>query len=68
MCTLLINFINILHIAYFLFDFSNNNYHCIKVMKINQTSILSQEHAISMPTTWVMACAYSPSGHLVACG
>ena len=66
MCTLLINFINILHIAYFLFNFSNN--HCIKDMRINQTSLLSQEHAISMPTTWVMACAYSPSGHLVACG
>lgn len=28
----------------------------------------NKEHAISMPTTWVMACAYSPSGHLVACG
>lgn len=21
-----------------------------------------------MPTTWVMACAYAPSGNLVACG
>ncbi|XP_031572582.1 guanine nucleotide-binding protein subunit beta-5-like [Actinia tenebrosa] len=28
----------------------------------------NKEHAISMPTTWVMACSYSPSGSLVACG
>ncbi|XP_035229858.1 guanine nucleotide-binding protein subunit beta-2-like isoform X2 [Stegodyphus dumicola] len=28
----------------------------------------SQEHAITMPTTWVMACAYAPSGNMVACG
>ncbi|VEL30743.1 unnamed protein product [Protopolystoma xenopodis] len=28
----------------------------------------SKEYSISMPTTWVLACAYSPSGGLVACG
>ena len=28
----------------------------------------NKEHAITMPTTWVMACAYSPSGNLVAAG
>ncbi|CAG0879185.1 unnamed protein product [Cyprideis torosa] len=28
----------------------------------------NKEHTISMPTTWVMACAYAPSGNLVACG
>ncbi|CAG0914349.1 unnamed protein product [Notodromas monacha] len=28
----------------------------------------NKEHAITMPTTWVMACAYSPSGNQVACG
>ncbi|EDO37631.1 predicted protein [Nematostella vectensis] len=28
----------------------------------------NKEHAISMPTTWVMSCAYSPTGNLVACG
>lgn len=28
----------------------------------------NKEHAISMPTTWVMACAFGPSGNLVACG
>ena len=22
----------------------------------------NKEHAVSMPTTWVMACAYAPSG------
>lgn len=28
----------------------------------------NKEHAITMPTTWVMACAFAPSGNLVACG
>lgn len=28
----------------------------------------NKEHAITMPTTWVMACAYSPSGTAVCCG
>lgn len=28
----------------------------------------NKEHAISMPTTWVMACAFAPSGNMVACG
>lgn len=28
----------------------------------------NKEHALTMPTTWVMACAYSPSGTAVACG
>lgn len=28
----------------------------------------NKEHAVSMPTTWVMACAYAPSGNFVACG
>ncbi|XP_014672249.1 PREDICTED: guanine nucleotide-binding protein subunit beta-5-like [Priapulus caudatus] len=28
----------------------------------------NKEHAIAMPTTWVMACSYAPSGTLVACG
>lgn len=27
-----------------------------------------KEHALTMPTIWVMACAYAPSGTLVACG
>ncbi|CAH8552943.1 unnamed protein product [Heterobilharzia americana] len=29
---------------------------------------VSKEYSISMPTTWVMSCAYSPSGNFVACG
>ena len=29
---------------------------------------VNQEHAVTMPTTWVMACAYGPSGSVVACG
>eukprot|EP00069_Balaena_mysticetus_P009852 bmy_20428T0 len=28
----------------------------------------SQEHAVTMPCTWVMACAYAPSGCAIACG
>ncbi|KAK2169252.1 hypothetical protein NP493_1191g00013 [Ridgeia piscesae] len=28
----------------------------------------NKEHAVTMPTTWVMACAYGPSGTVVACG
>lgn len=28
----------------------------------------SQEQGISMATTWVMACAYSPQGTHIACG
>ncbi|XP_049574666.1 guanine nucleotide-binding protein subunit beta-5b isoform X2 [Syngnathus scovelli] len=29
---------------------------------------LNKEHAMSLPCTWVMACAYAPSGCAVACG
>ena len=28
----------------------------------------SLKHVITMPTTWVLACAYSPSASTVACG
>lgn len=28
----------------------------------------NKEHAVTMTTTWVMACAYAPSGQMVACG
>ena len=28
----------------------------------------NKEHAVTMPTTWVMACAYAPSGSYIACG
>ncbi|XP_074650432.1 guanine nucleotide-binding protein subunit beta-5-like [Tubulanus polymorphus] len=28
----------------------------------------NKEHAVTIPTTWVMACAYGPSGSVVACG
>uniref|UniRef100_A0A914DHK0 WD_REPEATS_REGION domain-containing protein n=1 Tax=Acrobeloides nanus TaxID=290746 RepID=A0A914DHK0_9BILA len=28
----------------------------------------NKEHALTMPTTWVMACAYAPSGQMIACG
>ncbi|XP_061670810.1 guanine nucleotide-binding protein subunit beta-5b [Syngnathoides biaculeatus] len=29
---------------------------------------LNKEHAMSLPCTWAMACAYAPSGCAVACG
>ena len=28
----------------------------------------NKEHIVTMPTTWVMTCAYSPSGQFVTCG
>ena len=28
----------------------------------------NKEHAVTMPTTWVMSCAYGPTGNAVACG
>lgn len=28
----------------------------------------NKEHAVTMPTTWIMGCSYAPSGNLVACG
>lgn len=28
----------------------------------------NKEHAVTMPCTWVMACAYAPSGCAIACG
>jgi len=28
----------------------------------------NKEHVLTLPTTWIMACAYSPSGQFVACG
>lgn len=27
-----------------------------------------QEHALTMPATWIMSCSYSTSGNAVACG
>ncbi|CAG00829.1 unnamed protein product [Tetraodon nigroviridis] len=29
---------------------------------------LNKEHVVSLPCTWVLACAYAPSGCAVACG
>lgn len=28
----------------------------------------NKEHVVTMPTTWVMTCAYAPSGSFVTCG
>ncbi|CAF0913428.1 unnamed protein product [Brachionus calyciflorus] len=28
----------------------------------------NKEHVVTMPTTWVMTCAYGPSGNFVTCG
>lgn len=28
----------------------------------------TKENTIAMPSTWVMACAYAPSGNMIAAG
>lgn len=28
----------------------------------------NKEHVVTMPTTWVMTCAYAPNGNCVTCG
>ena len=28
----------------------------------------NKEHVVTMPTTWVMTCAYAPSGSFITCG
>jgi hypothetical protein len=39
------------------------------VLRLDTLSVFFvQEHAVTMPTTWVMACSYGPSGSVVACG
>lgn len=35
---------------------------------IRDSFTTNMEHAITMPTTWVMSCAFAPSGNIVACG
>uniref|UniRef100_A0A4W5RKE2 Guanine nucleotide binding protein (G protein), beta 5a n=1 Tax=Hucho hucho TaxID=62062 RepID=A0A4W5RKE2_9TELE len=44
-----------------------------RIVSSSQVSVwiivtFSEEHAVTMPCTWVMACAYAPSGCAVACG
>ncbi|XP_054159021.1 guanine nucleotide-binding protein subunit beta-5-like isoform X2 [Oppia nitens] len=54
-------------------DWSYDNRHIVSSSQDGKLIIwdaftTNKEHAITMPTTWVMACAYGPSGNLVACG
>uniref|UniRef100_A0A668A0H1 Myosin VC n=1 Tax=Myripristis murdjan TaxID=586833 RepID=A0A668A0H1_9TELE len=41
---------------------------CKDKRRIVSSSQVRNEHAVTMPCTWVMACAYAPSGCAVACG
>ncbi|CAG2108836.1 unnamed protein product [Medioppia subpectinata] len=54
-------------------DWSYDNRHIVSSSQDGKLIIwdaftTNKEHAITMPTTWVMACAYGPTGNLVACG
>lgn len=41
----------------------------ILVCSVNDMSdVLLQVHAIPLRSSWVMTCAYAPSGNYVACG
>lgn len=42
--------------------------HCPGAAHAGLSFDVYQEHAVTMPCTWVMACAYAPSGCAVACG
>uniref|UniRef100_G3QFE2 Guanine nucleotide-binding protein subunit beta-5 n=1 Tax=Gorilla gorilla gorilla TaxID=9595 RepID=G3QFE2_GORGO len=41
---------------------------CKDKRRIVSSSQVCHEHAVTMPCTWVMACAYAPSGCAIACG
>ncbi|KAL1241362.1 Guanine nucleotide-binding protein [Trichinella spiralis] len=54
-------------------DWSNDKRHVVSSSHDGKVIVwdaftTNKEHAITMPTTWVMACAYSPSSSLIACG
>ncbi|XP_075250402.1 guanine nucleotide-binding protein subunit beta-5-like [Convolutriloba macropyga] len=54
-------------------DWSTDRRHCVSTsqdgkMLVWDAFTTNKKHAVTMPTTWVMACAYSPSGSLVSCG
>lgn len=37
-------------------------------MALTRGNVLLQVHAIPLRSSWVMTCAYAPSGNFVACG
>lgn len=54
-------------------DWSNDKRHMVSTSQDGKLIVwdaftTNKEHAITMPTTWVLACAYSPSATTVACG
>jgi guanine nucleotide-binding protein subunit beta-5 len=49
--------------------FTTNKEVCIAFLNFeNIYHSIFFKHAITMPTTWVLACAYSPTATTVACG
>lgn len=50
------------------------NYECSVYVDVNETGVFllfpacRQVNAIPLKSSWVMTCAYAPSGNLVACG
>ncbi|KAG9511324.1 Guanine nucleotide-binding protein subunit beta-5, partial [Fragariocoptes setiger] len=48
--------------------FLNNKIISITTTNYDNHPFPQQEHSITMPATWVMACAYAPSGTFIACG
>ncbi|XP_040567334.1 guanine nucleotide-binding protein subunit beta-5 [Lepeophtheirus salmonis] len=54
-------------------DWSNDKRHLVSSSQDGKLIVwdafsTNKEHAVTMPTTWVMACAYGISGNVVACG
>uniref|UniRef100_A0A915HS75 Uncharacterized protein n=1 Tax=Romanomermis culicivorax TaxID=13658 RepID=A0A915HS75_ROMCU len=54
-------------------DWSNDKRHIVSSSQDGKVIVwdgftTNKEHAITMPTTWVMACAYAPSNNMIACG
>ncbi|MEQ2182680.1 Guanine nucleotide-binding protein subunit beta-5a [Goodea atripinnis] len=56
------------------FELSKHNLEPLKTLSQDGKVIvwdaftLNKEHGVTLPSTWVMACAYAPSGCAVACG
>lgn len=42
--------------------------HRMQFLRFNPSLSLFQVHAIPLRSSWVMTCAYAPSGNYVACG
>lgn len=63
-------------LLYFHFIYINMNYGCRNLVSASQDGKLivwdgyttNKVHAIPLRSSWVMTCAYAPSGNYVACG